>query len=110
MIHDSAQTDPVSKSSHHPLVSLTRSQGIRKLVQRAADKLGLLPQVGGQEAVGVGHGHKGSLEGVLEGLGGAGGRGVGVLDTSKLEESLDSGRGDKASTTGSGDKLRKVSC
>lgn len=88
-----------------PLVTLALSQGIRKLVQGTSDKLGLLPQVGGQEAVGVGHGHEGSLEGVLEGLGGTSGRGVGILDTGELEESLDGGRGNEASTTGSRDKL-----
>ena len=92
-----------------PLVSLALPQGIRKLVQGTPDQLRLLPQAGGQEAVGVGHSHKGSLEGVLEGLGGTGGRGVGILDTSELEESLDGGGGNEASTTGSRDKLQNVS-
>lgn len=55
------------------LVSLAFAQGIGELLQRASDQLRLLPQVGGQEAVGVGHGGEGGLEGVLEGLGGAGG-------------------------------------
>jgi hypothetical protein len=87
------------------LVSLAVPQGVGVLVQGTPDELGLLPQVGGEEAVGVGDGHKGSLEGVLEGLCGTGGGGVGVLDTGELEESLDGGRGNEASTTGSGDEL-----
>lgn len=81
------------------------AQNITELLQRAPDELGLLPQVGGEEAVGVDDGKEGSLEGVLEGLGGTGGRGVGVLDTGKLEETLDSGGGNETGTTGSGDKL-----
>jgi hypothetical protein len=88
------------------LVSLAVPQGVGVLVQGTPDELGLLPQVGGEEAVGVGDGHKGSLEGVLEGLGGASGRGVGVLDTGELEESLDGRGGDEASTAGSGDELK----
>ena len=88
------------------LVSLAVPQGVGVLIQGTPDELGLLPQVGGEEAVGVGDGHEGSLEGVLEGLGGASGRGVGVLDTSELEESLDGGGGDEASTAGSGDELK----
>jgi len=48
---------------------------------------------------------EGGLEGVLEGLGRTGGLGVGVLDTGKLKQTLDGGRGDKAGTTGSGNKL-----
>lgn len=84
---------------------LAGAQGIRELLEGAAQQLGLGPEVGGEEAVGVGDGHKGRLEGVLEGLGGAGGGGVGVFDTGELEEALDGGGGDEAGTTGSGDKL-----
>lgn len=56
----------------------------------------------------MGDGGKGSLEGVLEGLGRAGRRGVGVLNTGKLEETLHSGRSDERGTTGSGNKLKGV--
>lgn len=70
----------VSSPPHHytllpflPLVSLAFPQGVGELLQRGSDQLGLLPQVGGQEAVGVGNGGEGGLEGVLEGLGGTGG-------------------------------------
>lgn len=66
------------------LVALLGAQGVGELLQRAADELGLLPQVGGQEAVGVGDGGEGSLERVLESLGGAGGGSVGILDTGEL--------------------------
>lgn len=102
------------KSPIHPftpittsrLVALLGAQSVGKLLQRAPDELGLLPQVGGEEAVGVGDGGEGGLEGVLEGLGGAGGGGVGILDTGELEKTLDGGGGDQGGTTGSGDKLR----
>lgn len=90
------------------LVALLSAQCVGELLQRTPDELGLLPQVGGQEAVGVGDGGESSLEGVLEGLGGAGGGGVGILDTGELEETLDGGGGDQGGTTGSGDKLKEV--
>ena len=48
-----------------PLVSLTLPQGVSELLQRASDQLGLLPQVGCQEAVGVGDSREGGLQGVL---------------------------------------------
>lgn len=90
-------------SSH--LVSLVRPQGIRKLLQGAPDELRLLPQVGRQESVGVGDGGEGGLQGVLERLGRASGRCVGVLDTGELEETLDSWGGDERGTAGGRDKL-----
>ena len=87
------------------LVLLALAQDITELLQRAPHELGLLPEVGGEEAVGVDDGNEGGLEGVLEGLGGAGRGGVGVLDISKVEQTLDVGGGNKASTTGSGNEL-----
>ena len=66
------------------LVPLTLPQGVRVLVQRAPDELRLGPQVGRQETVRVGDGGEGGLEGVLEGLGRAGGGRVGILDTGEL--------------------------
>jgi hypothetical protein len=86
------------------LVLLALAQDITELLQRAADELSLRPEVGGEETVGVDDSDEGGLEGVLKGLGGAGRGGVGVLDTSELEETLDGGGGDKAGTAGSGDK------
>lgn len=62
------QSPPVNR-----LVALLGAQSVGKLLQRAPDELSLLPQVGGEETVGVGDGGESSLEGVLEGLGGAGG-------------------------------------
>lgn len=87
------------------LVSLVRPQGIRKLLQRAPDELRLLPQVGRQESVGVGDGGERGLQGVLERLGRASGRCVGILNTSELQETLDGWGGDKGSTAGRGDEL-----
>ena len=89
-------------------VPLAVPKGVGILLQRAPDELGLLPQVGCEEAVGVGDGSEGGLEGVLEGLGRAGRRGVGVLDTGELQETLDGGRSDEGGTAGSRDKLRKI--
>jgi hypothetical protein len=89
------------------LVALALTQNVTELLQRAADELGLFPQVGGEEAVGVADGNEGSLKGVLEGLGRTGGRRVGVLDTGELEKTLDSGGGNETGTTGSGDQLNK---
>lgn len=101
-----------SLPSRHPTrlvgVTLAISQGIRELLQGAPDELGLLPQVGCKEAVGVGDSSESSLEGVLEGLGGAGRRGVGILNTSELEETLDGGGSDDVGTAGSRDKLWKM--
>jgi hypothetical protein len=86
------------------LILLALAQNVAEFLQRATGELGLGPEVGGKEAVGVDDGKEGSLEGVLEGLGGAGRGGIGVLDTSELKETLDSGRGNEAGTTGSGNK------
>jgi hypothetical protein len=66
------QSSPLHKTLVS-LVSLAFPQGVGELLQGASDQLRLLPQVGSQEAVGVGNGGEGSLEGVLEGLGGTGG-------------------------------------
>jgi hypothetical protein len=90
--------------SHH-LVTLTSPESIRELLQRTSDKLGLLPQVGCQVSVCVSDSNEGGLEGVLQGLGRTGGRSVNVIDTSKLEKTLDGRGGDKTGTTGSRDEL-----
>jgi hypothetical protein len=86
-------------------VSLALAQGISELVQRTSEKLRLLPQIGRQEAVRVNNSHEGGLECVLESFGGTGGCGVSVLDTSELEKTLDSWRGDEAGTTRSRNEL-----
>lgn len=80
----------VRSRSHH-LVSLASSENITKLLQRTPDKLGLLPQVGGQVTVCVADSDEGGLEGVLKGLGGTGRGCVDVIDTGKLEKTLDGG-------------------
>lgn len=87
------------------LVALALAEDIGVLVERRADELGLLPEVGGEETVGVGDGNEGGLEGVLEGLGGTGRGRVGVLDTSKLQQTLDGGGSNETGTAGSGNKL-----
>src|SRR4051812_10286534 len=80
---------PVTSS----LILLAFPQSVRVLLKRTTDKLRLLPQVGGQEAVAIRDSGEGSLEGILKGLCRARGGGIGVLNTSKLEETLDGGRG-----------------
>lgn len=87
-------------------VPLAVPEGVGELLQRAPDELRLLPQIRRQEAVCVGNGGEGGLEGVLEGLGRTGRGCVGVLNTGELEKTLDGGRGDKGGTTGCGDKLK----
>ena len=87
------------------LVALALTENIRVLLEGRADELGLLPQVGGEESVGVGNGNKGGLEGVLEGLGAARRSRVGVGDTSQLQETLDGWGSDKSGTTGGRDEL-----
>ena len=84
-------------------------EGIGKLVEGIPDELGLLPQVGCQERVGVGRGDKRRLERVLERLGRAGRGGVDVAHTTQLQQALDGGRGDQAGTTWGGDELEIIS-
>lgn len=98
---------PTISSKH--LVALALTEDVRILLQWGADELGLLPEVRSEEAVGVGDGSEGGLEGVLEGLGGTGGGGVDVVDTSELQQTLDSWRGDQTSTTWGWDELGDIS-
>ena len=86
------------------LVLLALTEDVAVLLEGRPCESGLAPQVGGKESVCVGDSDEGSLQCVLKGLGGTSGCGVSILDTSQLQETLDSGRGDEAGTTGSGDK------
>jgi hypothetical protein len=100
---------PLKHASYrsHRLVSLASAQNITEFLQRTSDKLRLLPQVGSQVSVCVSDSNEGSLQSVLESLGRTGRGCVDIVDTSKLEKTLD-GRGcDETGTTGSWDKLRK---
>ncbi|KAI7150323.1 40S ribosomal protein [Hortaea werneckii] len=112
MVKHEAQRSPYSDSSsrrliNHEALALALTEDVAVLFERAASKLVLGPQVGSQEAVGVGDGGEGSLEGVLKGLGRTGRGSVGVVNTSKLQQTLDGRGGDKAGTTGSRDQLSK---
>lgn len=86
------------------LVLLALTEDVAELLERAARERANLPQVGCKETVCVGDGDEGGLQCVLEGLGGTSGCSVGILDTSQLQETLDSGRGNEAGTTGSGNE------
>jgi hypothetical protein len=94
-----------NKMSMKHLVALALAENIGVLLEWGADELGLLPQVGGEETVGVGDGNEGGFEGVLEGLGRTGGGGVDVGDTSQLQQTLDGWGGDEAGTARSWDEL-----
>jgi len=80
--------------SAHLKALLPQNVGI--LLHRTPLERRLPPEIGRQEAVSVGHCGEGGLERVLEGLGRAGRRRVGVLDSGELEQTLDSRRGDEA--------------
>jgi hypothetical protein len=58
----------VSANATRHLVPLALAQHVAVLLQWAADELGLLPEVGCEEAVAVGDGDEGGLERVLERL------------------------------------------
>lgn len=66
------------------LVPLTLPEHIRVLLERTADELRLLPEVGCEETVCVCDSGKCGLEGVLKSLGAASGGRVCVGDTGKL--------------------------
>lgn len=87
------------------LVTLALTKDIRVLLQWRANQAGLLPQVWCQEAVGIGDGNVGGFESVLKCLCASGRGCVDVLDTGKLQQTLDSWRGDQSSTTWSRDEL-----
>ena len=55
---------------------------VTELLERTSDELGLLPEIGSQESIGVTNSGKGSLEGVFEGLGGSRRGSVDIRDTS----------------------------
>lgn len=70
-------------------------------VERRRLEGSFLPEVGRQEAIGVTDGNEGGLESVLDGTSRTRRRGVGILNTSELEELLDGRRGNDTGTTGS---------
>ena len=88
------------------LVALALAEHVGVLLERAAAELGLRPQVGSQEAVGVGDGDERGLEGVFKSFGRAGRGSVNVVHTGELQQALDGGRSDEAGTTRSRDELR----
>jgi hypothetical protein len=90
------------------LVALAVTENVGVLLEGRASELGLLPEVRGEESVGVADGNKGRLESVLERLGRSRRSGVDVVDTSQLQETLDGWGGDQAGTTGSGNELYRV--
>jgi len=87
-----------------PLVPLALAKDVAVLLERRRGELVVLPQVGCEETVGVCDGDKGSLQGVLEGLGGTGRGSVNVGDTSQLQETFDGRRSNETGTTGSGNE------
>lgn len=70
----------------------------------AAHEVGLLPEIGGEESVGLGESVEGGSGEVLYGLGLATGAGEHITDTSELEDLFGGGGTDDSSSTGSGDQ------
>jgi hypothetical protein len=91
------------------LISLPFSQNITKLLQWTPNELRLLPQVGSQEAICVADSDESGLESVLESLCRSRRCSVNIINTGKLEQTLDSWGCDETSTTRGGDKLDPVS-
>ena len=65
---------------------------------------GLLPEVGGQETVGLRDSGVSRLGEVTQSPGGATGRGVAILDTGHLQQLLGHRGGNDTGTTGGGDQ------
>ena len=98
-----------SRCERADLVALAFAKHIAVFLQRAANELSLLPQVGREESVGAGDGSEGGLERVLERLGRTGRSSVAVVDTRKLTQTLYGWRCDETSTTRGRDELKNVS-
>lgn len=93
-------TSPIQRSN----LVLALTESVSELLKRRALELLVGPEIWGEVTVGVANSDEGGLEGVLKGLGGTGGGGVDILNTSKLEETLDGWGGDETSTAWSWDK------
>jgi hypothetical protein len=85
---------------------LLLSKEVRELLVRTLGELGLFPEIGSQETVSVTNGSEGSLDKVTESTGRTTRGGITIGDTSQLEDTLGSGRGNDTSTTGSRDQTR----
>jgi hypothetical protein len=70
--HNPGMLENTHIARNHPLVPLALAEDVAVLLERALGKCGLLPQVWSKEAVGMGDGDEGSLQCVLESLGGTG--------------------------------------
>jgi hypothetical protein len=92
------------ENTENTLVPLALTEDVAVLLERRLGESANLPQVGGEETVGVCDGNEGSLQGVLESLGGTGRGSVDVCNTGQLTETLDGGGSDKAGTAGSGNE------
>ena len=88
----------VRRRSSTLLSHVRLGEQVCELLQRAGLELGLLPELGSQEAVGVLKSSKGGLDEVTEGAGVAAGRSVAVLNASHLENLLRRARRDDTCT------------
>merc|ERR1719222_304610 len=88
----------------NPSSAVVLRQEVGELLVGRLCEDGLLPEVGGKVAVGLGNGSVGCLGKVSESSSGALGRGVAILDSSHLEKLLGDGSGDDTSSTRSGDQ------
>jgi len=77
---------------------------ISVLLEGSGNILGLAPEFGGEEAIGLGKSVEGGLDEVTKGLGGATGAGEAILNTGELENLLGGAGSDDTGTTGGGDQ------
>ena len=97
----------LSLSSAFRLVGSLDNLGVEPFGVNFSGKLkilGLAPEVGCEESVGVGKGVVGSLEEIASSSGATLRRGVDVLDTRELENLLGDGGSDNACSSGSGNE------
>jgi len=79
-------------------------QEVGKLLVGGRGELGLGPQIGGEERVGLGQSVEGGLDEVSKSLGTSGGRGEAIVDSGVVQDLLGDLSGDNTGTTGSGDE------
>jgi len=77
-------------------------QVVGELLVGSGQELGVGPEIGGQERVGLGEGIEGGLDEVSESLGSSGGRGEAIVNSGVVKNLLGDLSGDNTGTTGSG--------
>jgi hypothetical protein len=94
------------RSKEQNLLSLLLSKEVREFLVRTLGEFSGFPEIRSQETVSVTNGSESSLDKVTESTGRTTRGGITIGDTSQLEDTLGSGRGNDTSTTGSRDQTR----